>query len=307
MRYKRSVLVASILILYNALSSPLDLLSFIDFFLLAFILSLIQSPTLFGSSFCRLSEALNPTPPDHIYHQTTHPFAPPSQLHTPHTVHAIRRIVRQKTTMRSLFQNGVMQTKLPSHLTRRATPPSRPQLHRTRHQRTKATESPNSSKDAHNPSSKNPDPQPKSSEPTGPPPAGTVASSAGAPTPPVTGPASRSLTQIIRTGPVGRVGRSYARMQERRPYWTQLYSSIVVYLAADLSAQFLFPSGGPVQPEDEGEEVKKDNDGEEDNAVAGKGLAYDPLRTLRHLFIGVTSSIPSYNWYVTVRSPTSPP
>lgn len=51
----------------------------------------------------------------------------------------------------------------------------------------------------------------------------------------------RSLRQIIQAGPVGRLGRSYSRFQERRPYTTQVCSSIVIYLCGDLSAQFLFP------------------------------------------------------------------
>lgn len=91
-------------------------------------------------------------------------------------------------------------------------------------------------------------------------------------------------------------------MQEKRPYWTQLYSSIVVYLAGDLSAQFLFPSEGPVQEEDEAAKGEKAKDGDAgDSAGAEKGWVYEPLRTLRHLFIGMASSIPSYKWYVTAQ------
>ena len=55
-------------------------------------------------------------------------------------------------------------------------------------------------------------------------------------------PAPRSLRHIIADGPLGRLGRSYSRIQERRPYTTQLWSSIIVYLCGDLSAQLLFPS-----------------------------------------------------------------
>lgn len=68
---------------------------------------------------------------------------------------------------------------------------------------------------------------------------------------------------------------------------TQLASSFVIYLAGDLSAQLLFPS-----------EVKsaKNKDGEEAESVAT--VRYDPLRTLRHLTVGLVSSIPSYKWYL---------
>ena len=197
--------------------------------------------------------------------------------------------------MRTLFQTGALPYKLPSHLTRRTQPTSRPQWHRMRQQRNNSTEPPTSNPSPKDTNKEPPKPSQPESQST-PPPPGSVASSAGASTPPVTGPAaSRSLTQIIRTGPVGRVGRSYARMQDKRPYWTQLYSSIVVYLLADLSAQFLFPSE-PVKTEDEEEVQGKEEDDEDAGAV--QGGSYDPMRTLRHLTVGVVSSIPSYKWYV---------
>lgn len=121
-----------------------------------------------------------------------------------------------------------------------------------------------------------------------PPPTGSVTSSAGAATPPL--PAARSssrgIGEIIKSGPIGRFGDWYTNAQNKRPYVTQLASSLVIYLAGDLSAQLLFPS-----------EVKQteNKDGEEGESVATVG--YDPLRTLRHLTVGLVSSIPSYKWY----------
>lgn len=101
----------------------------------------------------------------------------------------------------------------------------------------------------------------------------------------------RSLRKIIQAGPVGRVGRSYSRYQERRPYVTQLCSSVVIYLCGDLTAQWLFPEGSVRAVEKGAETGEKD----EDN-VAVEGGGYDPWRTLRHLTVGIGSSIPSYNW-----------
>lgn len=87
-------------------------------------------------------------------------------------------------------------------------------------------------------------------------------------------------------GPIGKAGRWYARAQERKPYATQLWSSIIIYLCGDLSAQMLFPAEVPA-PTEEGVE------GKEGETVPA---AYDPYRTLRHLCVGVGSSIPSYKW-----------
>lgn len=121
---------------------------------------------------------------------------------------------------------------------------------------------------------------------TVPPPTGSVTSSAGAAASLL--PAARSsrgIGEIIRSGPIGRFGNWYTNAQHKRPYVTQLASSFIIYLAGDLSAQLLFPS-----------EVKpaENKDGEEAEAVVTVG--YDPLRTLRHLTVGLVSSIPSYKW-----------
>lgn len=124
--------------------------------------------------------------------------------------------------------------------------------------------------------SSNPNPNPKKSNPAShsnhgalqpqqPQPPGTTISSTGG------SPPARTLREFILNSPLGRLGRAYTRIQNRRPYATQLCSSVVVYLCGDLTAQAWFPSG----PEAE----------------------YDPWRTARHLTVGAGSSIPSYNWY----------
>ncbi|KAL2823131.1 putative MFS multidrug transporter [Aspergillus granulosus] len=101
------------------------------------------------------------------------------------------------------------------------------------------------------------------------------------PTPLPARPGPRSLRQVIQAGPVGRLGRSYSRFQERRPYTTQVCSSIVIYLCGDLSAQYLFPE----QPS-------------RAQQRSADGGSYDPWRTMRHLTVGIGSSIPSYNWFM---------
>ncbi|KAF5014633.1 hypothetical protein F66182_14312, partial [Fusarium sp. NRRL 66182] len=124
-----------------------------------------------------------------------------------------------------------------------------------------------------------------------PPPTGSVTTSAGAATTPLPAVRSsssrRSVVEIIKSGPICRFGNWYTNAQHKRPYITQLASSLIIYMAGDLSAQLLFPS-----------EVKTagNKDGEEGgDSVATVG--YDPLRTLRHLTVGLVSSIPSYKWY----------
>ncbi|KKK17776.1 hypothetical protein AOCH_007226 [Aspergillus ochraceoroseus] len=127
----------------------------------------------------------------------------------------------------------------------------------------------------------NPEPAPQKSTTTSP---SNTSSRAHSPiSPPPAAPAqsgSRSLSQIIQAGPLGRLGRSYSRFQDRRPYLTQVCSSIVVYLCGDLSAQLLFP------PETATTESGMETGG------------YDPWRTMRHLVVGIGSSIPTYNWFM---------
>lgn len=70
-----------------------------------------------------------------------------------------------------------------------------------------------------------------------------------------------------RLGPLTRTAQAYARAQRARPYTTQVCSSLVIYLAADISAQSI------------------------------SGAEYDPVRTGRSLVIGAIASIPSYKWW----------
>jgi hypothetical protein len=135
------------------------------------------------------------------------------------------------------------------------------------------------------------DSKPNESLPTTPP--GTTASSAGAPIPPLTttaGARSRSVLEAIKTGPLGRFGSWYSRTQDRRPYVTQMASSFVIYLCGDLGAQMLFPS--EAKPAEVTAGGGDDDDGDKKPVMVG----YDPLRTLRHLAIGLTTSIPQYKW-----------
>lgn len=107
---------------------------------------------------------------------------------------------------------------------------------------------------------------------------------------------SGGICEIIKASPVGRLGRWYARVQERKPYATQLYSSIIIYLCGDLSAQMLFPSEAPSLAKSDQEDSKASTQpNNEDGKEASRGV-YDPWRTARHLIVGVGSSIPSYNW-----------
>ena len=78
-----------------------------------------------------------------------------------------------------------------------------------------------------------------------------------------------------RFGPLSEVWAGYSRAQKKRPWTTQLCTSLVVYLCGDLAAQYI--------------------DGEK----------YNPFRTLRHLTIGGIFAIPAYSWYLLVFSPTS--
>ncbi|KAJ5361921.1 hypothetical protein N7541_002765 [Penicillium brevicompactum] len=102
---------------------------------------------------------------------------------------------------------------------------------------------------------------------------------------------SRGLRNVIMAGPVGKFGRWYARAQDRKPYATQLWSSVIIYLCGDLSAQLMFPAEVSASGK-EGAEVEA-NEEEQETVTAG----YDPYRTLRHLCVGIGSSIPSYKWF----------
>jgi hypothetical protein len=70
----------------------------------------------------------------------------------------------------------------------------------------------------------------------------------------------------MRLGPLTRTVQAYGRAQRKRPWVTQICTSLTIYLFADLSAQ----------------------------RISGK--EYDVQRTGRSLIIGGISSIPSFEW-----------
>ncbi|KAG0643875.1 hypothetical protein HOY80DRAFT_289859 [Tuber brumale] len=69
--------------------------------------------------------------------------------------------------------------------------------------------------------------------------------------------------------PIVRAFRSYGNAQRKRPYITQLLTSVAIYALGDLNAQLLF----------------------------GGDEKYDALRTGRMVMIGSVFSIPSYLWF----------
>ncbi|KPM42925.1 hypothetical protein AK830_g3590 [Neonectria ditissima] len=71
-----------------------------------------------------------------------------------------------------------------------------------------------------------------------------------------------------RLGPLTRIAQAYGRSQRARPYVTQFWSAVVIYLCADLSAQSI------------------------------GGNEYDPLRTARSMAIGGMVAIPVYRWFI---------
>ncbi|KAJ5664459.1 hypothetical protein N7507_005190 [Penicillium longicatenatum] len=148
-------------------------------------------------------------------------------------------------------------------------------------------------KSASNPSSPSA-PSPSSPQNT----AATAAGVAAAPNAAVTLTRTRRLGEMIKAGPVGTFGRWYARVQKERPYQTQLWSSIVIYLCGDLSAQLFFPPDKPAPANDNQDASKASVEPKDENEDKPSfGSSYDPWRTVRHLIVGAGSSIPSYNWF----------
>lgn len=69
-----------------------------------------------------------------------------------------------------------------------------------------------------------------------------------------------------RLGPLTTAVQAYARAQNKSPYKTQVATAVVIYIAGDLSAQYV------------------------------SGNEYDPVRTLRNAVIGCVAAIPNYKW-----------
>jgi protein Mpv17 len=83
--------------------------------------------------------------------------------------------------------------------------------------------------------------------------------------------------------------RAYGRVQQRKPYMTQLISSLVVYFVGDMVAQSI---AEPAPRDTLGEE------GEEMGWVQEWSANRDWHRTGRSLIIGGLSSIPAYRWFL---------
>ncbi|KAJ5247443.1 hypothetical protein N7468_002426 [Penicillium chermesinum] len=192
----------------------------------------------------------------------------------------------------SLFQKGLSAQVSAFVTRRRPTTPSvsRSPLRRVRHPRR------NQSSEASKPE---PQSQKKAVE-DGPSGEATASSPAPAPQPTPAGVAAGAATTVVqrrgfgdlvKATPLGTFGRWYARAQQARPYTTQLCSSVIIYLFGDLSAQMFFPPEIPV-PAEEGQQLEP---GQPQEYMEG---SYDPWRTLRHLCVGATSSIPSYKWFM---------
>lgn len=114
-------------------------------------------------------------------------------------------------------------------------------------------------------SSANPNPGsgPKNAEAAKPKPAEVVVED---PIPVGSTPAVPPVPLWLRLGPLTRAGQAYARSQRRRPWATQVVTSLFIYLAADLSAQ----------------------------RIGGK--EYAPERTGRSLVVGAVAAVPGYLW-----------
>lgn len=109
------------------------------------------------------------------------------------------------------------------------------------------------------------------------------------------GPSAASPTTIpgpawLWLQPVIEPFRAYGRVQQRKPYLTQLVSSLVIYFVGDLVAQSI------TEPEHKngGEEEEQ----EERGWVQEWSEDRDWARTGRALMIGGISSIPSYKWFL---------
>ncbi|PGH03727.1 hypothetical protein GX51_03871 [Blastomyces parvus] len=112
---------------------------------------------------------------------------------------------------------------------------------------------------------------------------------------------SRSLKQIIQASPIGRAANFYSRMQSRRPYWTQLWCTLFIYLCGDLSAQLFVGDGGGKDKDKNKKKVEKEGKGGANDEVEreeGMMAQYDPLRTVRHLTVGGLAAVPGYKWFM---------
>lgn len=79
---------------------------------------------------------------------------------------------------------------------------------------------------------------------------------------------------------------AYGRMQNRSPYVTQLFSTLIIYFLGDLSAQSFSRPQAPASTSSS-------------NSKSESALDwYDPLRAVRALTIGGLAAIPGYHWFL---------
>ncbi|QSS60125.1 integral membrane protein [Histoplasma capsulatum] len=117
---------------------------------------------------------------------------------------------------------------------------------------------------------------------------------------------SKSFRQIIQSSAIGRAADFYSRIQSRRPYWTQLWCTLFIYLCGDLSAQlFVGDGGGKAKDKDKDMEKKVNKkNGEQERGMGdevekeGVMARYDPLRTVRHMTVGALAAVPGYKWFM---------
>jgi protein Mpv17 len=85
--------------------------------------------------------------------------------------------------------------------------------------------------------------------------------------------------------------RAYGRVQQRKPFMTQIISSLVIYFVGDMVAQSISePAPTKTVPKEEMEEEKGWVQEWSDNR--------DWHRTGRSLVIGGLSSLPAYTWFL---------
>lgn len=96
-----------------------------------------------------------------------------------------------------------------------------------------------------------------------------------------------------RLGPLTRAAQAYARAQRKRPYTTQVCTSLFIYLCSD--------SVSPLKPLTGALFLWFRMLTAAVSAQSMGGRDYDPMRTARSLLIGSISSIPSYKWCVSDR------
>lgn len=87
--------------------------------------------------------------------------------------------------------------------------------------------------------------------------------------------------------------RYFAHIHRRRPYTTQLVSTLTIWFLGDLSAQYITSS-----PATQVSNSESGGDEEEAKTASGFIESYDPKRTARALLIGGVACIPSYRWLI---------